>query len=99
MTQDLKRDHERTMKKAAGEYRKNTIAIGTAVQVDSTKPKLKPPWTQRLQLKCDILLSILRSNPASAATHWAEARDDAGRGHGRGGARAGAYTRALLRST
>jgi hypothetical protein len=27
------------------------------VQVDPTIPKLKPPGTRRLKLKCDILLS------------------------------------------
>jgi hypothetical protein len=27
------------------------------VQVDPIKPKLKPPGTKRLKLKCDILLS------------------------------------------
>jgi len=27
------------------------------VQVDATKPKLTPPGTMRLKLKCDILLS------------------------------------------
>jgi hypothetical protein len=27
------------------------------VQVDTIKPKLKPPGTKRLKLKCDILLS------------------------------------------
>ena len=31
--------------------------LGRAVQVDPMKPKLKPPGTQRLTLKCDILLS------------------------------------------
>jgi hypothetical protein len=28
------------------------------VQVDPIKPKLKPPGTQRLKLKCDVMLSI-----------------------------------------
>ena len=32
-------------------------ALGSAVQVDPTKTKLKPPGTNRLKLKCDILLS------------------------------------------
>jgi hypothetical protein len=32
-------------------------ALGRAVQVDPTKPKLKPPGTKRLKLKCDILPS------------------------------------------
>ena len=32
-------------------------AHGRAVQVDSIKPKLKPPGTKRLKLNCDILLS------------------------------------------
>jgi len=32
---------------------------GRAVQVDPMKPKLKPPGTKRLKLKCDILLSTL----------------------------------------
>jgi hypothetical protein len=27
------------------------------VQVDPTKPKLKPPGTKRLKLDCDVLLS------------------------------------------
>jgi len=27
------------------------------VQVDPIKPKLKPPGTKRLKLKCDVLLS------------------------------------------
>ena len=31
--------------------------LGVAVQVDPMKPKLKPPGTKRLKLKCDILLS------------------------------------------
>ena len=30
---------------------------GRAVQVDPMKPRLKPPGTKRLKLKCDILLS------------------------------------------
>jgi hypothetical protein len=30
---------------------------GRAVQVDPMRPKLKPPGTKRLKLKCDILLS------------------------------------------
>ena len=30
---------------------------GRAVQVDPIKPTLKPPGTNRLKLKCDILLS------------------------------------------
>jgi hypothetical protein len=30
---------------------------GRAAQVDPVKPNLKPPGTQRLKLKCDILLS------------------------------------------
>ena len=29
------------------------------MQVDPTKPTLKPPGTKRLKLKCDALLSIL----------------------------------------
>ena len=33
------------------------IGQGKAVQVDPMKPKLKPPGTKRLKLKCDILLS------------------------------------------
>ena len=32
-------------------------ARGRAVQVAPIKPKLKPPGTKRLKLKCDILLS------------------------------------------
>jgi len=31
--------------------------LGRAVQVDPFKPKLKPPGTNRLKLKCDVLLS------------------------------------------
>jgi hypothetical protein len=31
--------------------------LGRAVQVDTIKPKLKPPGTKRLKPKCDILLS------------------------------------------
>jgi hypothetical protein len=30
---------------------------GRAVQVDPTKPQLKPPSTERLKLQCDVLLS------------------------------------------
>ena len=30
---------------------------GSPVQVDPIKPKLKPPRTKRLKLKCDVLLS------------------------------------------
>jgi hypothetical protein len=29
------------------------------VQVDHIKPKLKPPGTKRLKLKCDMLLSTI----------------------------------------
>jgi len=29
------------------------------VQVETMKPKLKPPGTKRLKLKCDVLLSTL----------------------------------------
>ena len=29
---------------------------GRAVQVDSIDPKLKPPGTKRLKVKCDVLL-------------------------------------------
>jgi len=32
------------------------------VQVDPTKPKLKPPGTKRLKLKCDKLLSNFAFN-------------------------------------
>jgi hypothetical protein len=32
-------------------------AHGRAVQVDSIKPKLKPPGTKHLKLRCDTLLS------------------------------------------
>jgi len=32
------------------------------VQVDPIKPKLKPPGTKRLKIKCDILLSAYPSN-------------------------------------
>jgi len=35
----------------------NRRLIGGAVQVDPMKPKMKPPGTMRLKLKCDILLS------------------------------------------
>jgi hypothetical protein len=35
------------------------VRRGRAVQVDPIKPKLKPPGTERLKLKCDILLSTL----------------------------------------
>ena len=31
-------------------------SLGRAVQVDPMKPKLKPPGTTRLKLKCDELL-------------------------------------------
>jgi len=31
---------------------------GKPVQVDPMKPKLKPPGTERLKAKCDVLLSI-----------------------------------------
>ena len=37
---------------------KTNLPLGKAVQVDSMKPKLKPPGTKRSKLKCDILLSI-----------------------------------------
>jgi bis(5'-adenosyl)-triphosphatase len=30
---------------------------GRAAQVDPMKPKLKPPGTKRLKVKCDVLLS------------------------------------------
>jgi len=30
---------------------------GRVVQVDPLKPKLKPPGSKRLKLKCDVLLS------------------------------------------
>jgi len=33
------------------------LGLGRAVKVDPMKPKLKPPGTSRLKLKCDILLS------------------------------------------
>jgi len=32
---------------------------GRPVQLDPIKPKLKPPGSERLKLKCDVLLSIL----------------------------------------
>ena len=64
------------------------------MQVDPMKPKLKPPGTKRLKLKCDILLSkfaftfnLHRYNEAWELL-WAG-----------DGAAAGAYTRSLLRST
>ena len=33
------------------------VSRGRAVQVDPMKPKLKPPGTERLKLKCDTVLS------------------------------------------
>jgi len=38
-------------------YSGSNVIPGEAVQVESMKPKLKPPGTERLKLKCDILLS------------------------------------------
>jgi hypothetical protein len=40
---------------AAG--RRAFASQGRAVQVDPMKPRLKPPGTERLKLRCDILLS------------------------------------------
>jgi len=38
---------------------KDGVWHGMAVQVDPIKPTLQAPGTERLKLKCDILLSIL----------------------------------------
>ena len=75
-------------------------APGGAVQVDPMKPKLKPPGTKRLKLKCDVLLSnfafkfnlrhyipVLSSLTFLAAIEFTPAPA------------AGAYTRPLLSST
>jgi len=44
---------------SSGPTRRSNVesARGRAVQVDPITPKLKPPETKRLKLKCDILLS------------------------------------------
>jgi hypothetical protein len=53
------------------------LGLGRAVKVDPMKPKLKPPGTQRLKLKCNILLSnsafkfnLRRCIRASCTTPW-----------------------------
>jgi len=70
------------------------------VQVDPIKPMLKPPGTQHLKLKCDIVLSTFAFN---FNLHHCSAGED--RQRLRGSLRAavagvaGAYTRPLLSST
>jgi len=60
---------------------------GRAVQVDPINPKLKPPGTKRLKLKCGTLLSTFafkfnsrRYTVVKAAEHATTAAMDAGRG-------------------
>ena len=48
--------------------------LGRAVQVDPMKPKLKPPGTNRLKLKCDILLSTSAFKVNLRRYTWASAR-------------------------
>jgi hypothetical protein len=74
------------------------VSRGTAVQVDPIKPKLKPPGTKLLKLKCDILLSTsaFKSNLRRYIVVGAVLqRTD---GEGVDGRQAGAYTRPLLSS-
>jgi hypothetical protein len=54
--------------------------LGRAVQVDPMKPKLKPPGTERLKLKCVILLStsafkfdLRRYSSGAATATWCSA--------------------------
>jgi hypothetical protein len=65
------------------------------VQVDPMKPKLKPPGTKRLKLRCDILLltsafnfNLRRYTEAKNLTFGGERR-----------LKAGAHTRPLSSST
>jgi len=41
------------------------------VQVDPIKPKLKPPGTKRLKLKCDMLLSTFAFKFNLRRCNWA----------------------------
>jgi hypothetical protein len=46
------------LEKSAGQgHAYAMFELGKAVQVDPVKPKLKPPGTKHLKLKCDMLLS------------------------------------------
>jgi len=76
-----------------------THHFGKAVHVDPMKPKLKPPGTKRLKLKCHILLSKfafkfnLGCYTSVTRTSRTPPRSRAG------GSWAGAYTRPLFSST
>jgi len=48
--------------------------LGRTVQVDPLKPKLKPPGTRRLKLKCDTLLSTSAFKFYLRRYTWARSR-------------------------
>jgi len=76
------------------------------VQVEPIKPKLKPPGTKRLRLKCDILLStfalkfkLRRYNEGAEAGAGAGAGAVAGAQTRKRKSAAEVYTRPLFGST